>query len=119
MYVTRLLIDDDRIVDWESPETAMSHPTWQQIEEAIKGLDGTHRTLVTLGRDGGDCDYMVIVGGKGGVYTCGLYDADGREFAVVDPYHQGSTELIEIPAGQPSCVSKREALEVGTVLVAA
>lgn len=42
-------------------------PTWNQIETAIRELDGKSKTLVTLGAD--DETYMSVGGGNSGKYV--------------------------------------------------
>jgi Immunity protein Imm1 len=118
MYVRRLSIEDERILDPSSPELDAQNPSWDQIENGIHRLDGKYRTLLIIGQDNPEFDYMVIGGGKEGAYWCGLYDKTGREFVVIDP-SQTSTMHVKVPTGQTTSVPIRETVDLETVIIAA
>jgi len=73
-HITRLCIEDQQAKTAESRELVVYNPEWDQIENVIRRLDGKYRTLVILGQENTECDYMVIGGGKDRVYWCGVYD---------------------------------------------
>jgi immunity protein Imm1 of predicted polymorphic toxin system len=118
MYVKRLTIEDQRILDPYSPELAVSDPSWDQVETAIQQMDGRFRTLVILGQENSEFDYMVIGGGKEGIYWCGIFDQQGREFTLTDP-GRSSTTCVKVPAGQSTSVPLRETVGLHEVIVAA
>jgi len=118
MYVRRLSIEDERVRGQDSPELNVCNPIWDQIEKAIRQLDGTYRTMVIIGKEDTEFDYMVIGGGRDQVYCCGLYDKQGREFTVVDP-SKSSVTYVEVPTGQPTSVPLRETIGLEDALRAA
>jgi hypothetical protein len=118
MYVKRLFMEDVRILDPQSPEVEVYDPTWDQIESAIRRLDGNHRSIVIIGQLDPETDFMGIGGGKDGVYRCFVYDRQGREFAVIDP-SKPPDKLVDILMGQKTSVSLQECIDLDTVLLAA
>jgi len=90
-------------------DSTIREPTCNLIEEAIRGLDGKHRTVVILGRN--DFEYMVVGGGKDNMYSCGLVDKRGQEFAVVDSRKAGSANVI-LPCGQPTAIAIQEVIDL-------
>jgi hypothetical protein len=118
MYVKRLSIEDQRIADQTSPDLIVSSPIWDQINSAIQQLDGRYRTMIILGQESTEFDYMVIGGGKDQLYWCGVYDQEGREFVVIDP-SKSSTTYIKVPSGQPTTVPLNETIGLGDAIVAA
>lgn len=72
-------------------------PTWVQIADAIRKLDGVERTLVCLGEPSGPS--LMVGGGNEGLYLVNyLVDLDSQEnFVLSDPSAYG--EGAEICAG--------------------
>jgi Immunity protein Imm1 len=64
MFVLNL--STENWVDNQDEGELIENPTWSQIEQAIRELDGKTKTLVTLGA--GDECYMSIGGGESGKY---------------------------------------------------
>lgn len=118
LAVTRLYMEDDRIADQNSPDRERYGPTWPDIESAIRRLDGAHRSIVILGKDDPEIDFMGIGGGADGVYRCFVVTEDGREAALLNP-HEPGTEVREVFMGQLTAVSAQECLSLEIVLEAA
>ncbi len=118
MHIKRLSIEDQKAMDPASRDLVVSQPHWDQIERAIRQLDGKYRTMVILGQENTEFDYMVIGGGKNRLYWCGVYDDQGREFTVIDP-SKSSTTYVKVPTGQPTSVPLKEIIGLEDVIVAA
>ncbi len=119
MLVKRLSsIEDQRVVGPNSSELVITDPSWSQIESAIRQLDGKNRTMVILSQEIAEFEYMVVGGGKNGVYSCGVYDQQGREFILIDPSKSSAT-FIKVPTGQPTTLSLRETIELEDAIIAA
>jgi len=118
MHVKRMFVEDVRILDPNSPEVEVYSPNWDQIENAIRKLDGNHRSIVIIGQLDPEIDYMGIGGGKNGIYRCFVYDSNGREFALIDP-SKSLNEAIDVLMGQTTSISAQECLPVEMVLQAA
>jgi Immunity protein Imm1 len=116
-HITRLSIEDQQAMAADS-ELVISHPQWRQIEDAIRRLDGKYRTLVILGQENTEFDYIVVGGGKDRLYWCGIYDKEGREFVAVDP-SKSSTTYVKVPTGQPTSVPLKETIGLEGALAAA
>src|SRR5262245_57633518 len=116
--IKRMYLEDDRIYDPNSPEKEVFNPSWMDIETGIRRMDGVHRTIVIIGQEDPEVDYMGIGGGAAGIYRCLVYTRDGREFALLDP-NQHSNELRNVPMGQTTSVSIRECVPLSLVLTAA
>ena len=84
------------VLDSEGSEP-MVNPTWCQVVEAIRALDGIGRTLVCLGKPLGPS--LMVGGGNAGRYLVNyLVDLETQEnFVLSDPSAQG--EDAEICAG--------------------
>jgi hypothetical protein len=117
-HITRLSIEDQQAMAADSSELVISHPQWCQIEDAIRRLDGKYRTLVILGQENTESDYMVVGGGKDRLYWCGIYDKEGREFVAVDP-SKSSTTCVKVPTGQPTSVPLKETIGLEDAVAAA
>ena len=76
-------------------------PTWDDVERAVRTLDGRRHTLVSLASERGDC--LMVGGGNGGRYLVDyLVDQDTQEdYVLVDPPIRGDALELNI-GGQGS-----------------
>ncbi len=72
----------------------IENPDWNQIEEAIRKLDGKSKTLVTLGVD--DETYMMIGGGESGKYIVSVTFDNISFHNLVDLSKPDETEKLVI-----------------------
>jgi len=114
MFVKRLSIDDTRVYD---PDGALDirEPTWDVIEQAVRQLDGKYRTQIILGRT--ESEFMVVGGGTNGMYSCGVIDQSGEEFAVIGERRDKAGHVV-VPCGQPTPISNQEVIDLTAVLLA-
>lgn len=118
LTVTRLYSEDDRIPDPNSPEKEQYNPSWPDIESAIRRLDGVHRSIVIIGKDDPEIDFMGIGGGANGLYRCFVVTAEGNEVTLLNP-DESSDQIIDIFMGQRTKVLAKECLHLSVVLAAA
>jgi len=118
LSITRLYTEDDRIPDPNSPEKEHYNPSWPEIESAVRQLDGVHRSIVIIGKDDPEIDFMGIGGGAGGVYRCFVVTEEGKEVTLLNP-DESSTQVRDIFMGQQTKISARECLPLPLVLEAA
>lgn len=118
LAVTRLYLEDDRITDPNSPEKERFNPEWSDIELAIRQLDGSHRSIVIIGKDDPEIDFMGIGGGEGGVYRCFVVTEDGKEITLLNP-DESKTEVRNVFMGQKTKVSASECIPLPLILAAA
>jgi hypothetical protein len=91
-------------------------PTWSQIEQAIRELNGTTKTLVTLGVH--DECYMSIGGGESGKYIVNVTFDNVSFHNLVDPSKPDAIEKLVI-GGQEGNYSARMCVNLETALLAA
>jgi len=91
-------------------------PTWSQIEQAIRELNGTSKTFVTLGADEG-C-YMSIGGGESGKY---IVNITGNQVSFHNLVVPSKPEAIEklVVGEQEGNYSARMCVNLETALLAA
>ncbi|MEA5598292.1 Imm1 family immunity protein [Rivularia sp. UHCC 0363] len=70
MFVSNLSVE--QWIDNFNQDELIEKPTWNQIETAIRELNGKNKTLVTLGAD--DETYMSIGGGAGKYVVTATFD---------------------------------------------
>lgn len=91
-------------------------PTWSQIEQAIRELDGKSKTLVTLGAD--DECYMSIGGGEFGKYIVNVTLDNVSFHNLVEPSKPDTIEKLVI-GGQEGNYSAKMSVNLERVLLAA
>ena len=91
-------------------------PTWSQIEQAIRELDGKSKTLVTLGVD--DECYMSIGGGESGKYIVNVTFDNVRFHNLVDPSKPDGIDKLVV-GGQEGNYSAKMSVNLETTLLAA
>lgn len=103
----------------------MAHPDWEQIEAAIRALDGDARTDVALrasNENPADTPHMMIGGGNDGRYI--VYATyDGRRLFDLHRSDAGSPtdeeDMRVVAGGQEGIYHAREVVDLATALVAA
>jgi len=93
-------------------------PTWEDVEEAIKALDGAARNDVYLAPDPEVPETFLCIGGGNGEYVVSG-SIEGERFpTVVDP--KGSDDIVSlVVGGQLSEFSRRFIVDLSTALAAA
>ena len=96
--------------------TLIENPTWQQIESAIRDLDGQTRTLVTLGAE--DEAYMSIGSGERGNYIVNVTFDNINFYNLCD---RSQPEIIEqrVIGGQVGKYPAKLFVDLQTALLAA
>jgi hypothetical protein len=92
------------------------NPTWSQIEQAIRELDGKSKTLVTLGAD--DECYMSIGGGEFGKYIVNVTFDNVSFHNLVNPSKLDAIDKL-IVGGQEGNYSAKMCVNLETALLAA
>ncbi len=72
----------------------IENPGWNQIEAAIRELDGKSKTLVTLGVD--DDSYMTVGGGEAGKYVVSVTFDNISFHNLVDLSKPDATEKLVV-----------------------
>ncbi len=121
MYVKKLTIDNLDNLEEGNITQEIDNPTWNEIESAIKNMDGERRSIVILSPKLSDHpeddEYFNIGGGENGLYICFLYDIQGNEFALINS-SQKSDQLIQIFAGEKLTRALNECVGLEAVLLA-
>jgi len=60
-------------------------PSWEQVQAAIRQLEGEKRSLIMLCASEDCSEFMGVGGGDGGRYCCFIVDANGDEYGLIDP----------------------------------
>lgn len=94
----------------------IENPTWIQIEQAIRELDGKTKTLVTLGAD--DECYMSIGGGESGKYLVNVTFDNLGFHNLVDPSKPDATEKLVV-GGQKGNYSAKMCVNLEMAILAA
>lgn len=89
--------------------------TWEEIEAAIRGLDGHRRTLVTLEAE--DETHMAIGGGDRGYFVYVTFDNENFHY-LVDPSKSDNGETLVV-GGQEGIYPARSCVDLSTTLRAA
>lgn len=95
-----------------------ANPSWKDVEQAIKALDGEARNDLYLAPGRGDPETFLCVGGGNGKYFVSG-SIEGERFpTVVDP--DGSDEVVSlIVGGQLSEFPRRFVVDLNTALTGA
>ncbi|MFB2969204.1 Imm1 family immunity protein [Aerosakkonema sp. BLCC-F183] len=114
MFVSNLSIEN-----WVSNRDEgefLENPTWNQIESAIRDLNGKSKTLVTLGND--DESYMAIGSGESGKYIVNV-TFDNISFTnLVDLSKPDEIEKLVV-GGQEGNYQAKMCVDLQKVLLAA
>jgi hypothetical protein len=94
----------------------IENPDWNQIEEAIRKLDGKSKTLVTLGVD--DETYMMIGGGESGKYIVSVTFDNISFHNLVDLSKPDETQKLVV-GGQEGIYTAKVCVDLLPCLVAA
>ncbi|MBW4547795.1 MAG: hypothetical protein KME25_25620 [Symplocastrum torsivum CPER-KK1] len=94
----------------------IENPDWNQIEAAIRELDGKSKTLVTLGVD--DEAYMTIGGGESGNYVVSVTFDNMSFHNLVDLSKPNATEKLVI-GGQEGIYPAKICVDLLPCLLAA
>ncbi|MBD1809284.1 hypothetical protein H6F98_28060 [Microcoleus sp. FACHB-SPT15] len=94
----------------------IENPDWNQIEAAIRELDGKSKTLVTLGVD--DEAYMTIGGGESGNYVVSVTFNNMSFHNLVDLSKPDATEKLVI-GGQEGIYPAKICVDLLPCLLAA
>jgi hypothetical protein len=94
----------------------IENPDWNQIEAAIRELDGKSKTLVTLGVD--DETYMTIGGGESGKYVVSVTFDNINFHNLVDLSKPNGTEKLLI-GGQEGIYPAKMCVDLLRCLLAA
>jgi Immunity protein Imm1 len=120
MYITRLIAERLDLRGEQGPSVFLPsieivYPTWDQIEESIRELDGNRSTLVRLVHD--EDDELAIGGGKDGMYVCTRYSSHGDSY-LVDETHS-STDCHQLVVGQVGEYPDQYIVDLKNVFIAA
>ena len=100
--------------DSSIPGHIVQRPTWKQIEDAIRQMNGHDRCQVIVMID--EETYHLLGGGADDRYVCEAENPDG-DFALCDPT-QSEEELVDIFNGQPALYAARHVVDLARVLQA-
>jgi hypothetical protein len=117
MYVKWLFYENTAISNPHSSERRVHNPTWDQIEAAIRVMDGEARTTLMI-TPSKDAETFLGVGGGGAGYFCFVLDRFGNEYALVDP-SQTSTACVQVLIGELTTRPINERVDLDRVLQAA
>ncbi len=112
----------EMVTDWwdgaRNTESVITAPTWEMVSEAIKGLDGNVRTLVTIVLE--PLSHMTIGGGgDNGLYIVQATE-DGERFHLATREDVTSPSNVTIKAGgQNGDFPARRCVDLDTALRAA
>jgi hypothetical protein len=94
----------------------IENPSWSQIEQTIRELDGKSKTLVTLGAD--DECYMSIGGGESGKYIVNITFDNVSFHNLVDPSKPDAIEKLVV-GGQEGNYPAKMCVNLDTALLVA
>lgn len=113
MFITKFSVEN-----WESNrnhELLAEAKDWQEIELAIKELDGCRRTLVTLEAEGET--HMAIGGGNGAYLVYVTFDNENFHY-LIDPSRLDSSKTLVV-GGQEGIYPEKSCVNLSTALKAA
>ena len=114
-----MLVSDLTVEKWVGNRNEgefIENPDWNQIEAAIRELNGKSKTLVTLGVD--DETYMTIGGGEAGKYIVSVTFDNINFHNLVDLSKSDSTEKLVI-GGQEGIYPAKMCVDLLRCLLAA
>lgn len=106
----------DMLCDWINGRPWGANPPWEEIEAAIRQLDGRHKTEVSIAGPGEA--HMSITGGNG------VYLVDGTPnndffYSLRDPSGSSDNKVKVVSGGQMVTVSLKEAVPLEMAMKAA
>jgi hypothetical protein len=114
MFVIDLSVE--KWVGNRNEDEFIENPDWNQIEAAIRELDGKSKTLVTLGVD--DETYMTIGGGESGKYIVSVTFDNISFHNLVDLSKSDGTEKLVV-GGQEGIYPAKICVDLLPCLLAA
>ena len=94
-------------------------PTWDDVERAVRALDGSTETLVTLAPHQGE-HHLAIGGGRGGQFIVYLTEDNLTFFNLAEPAaHDDRTPVRMLIGGQEGEYRKGQFVSLDVVLRAA
>jgi hypothetical protein len=109
-------VEADEWIDGRNVGVRIECPKWDQIEEAIRRLDGWRKTLVVLSGDG--VCHMAIGGGEGGKYVAYITFDNEAFFSLVDPSKPDGVDM-QVVGAQQGDYPARMCVNLDTALKAA
>ncbi|MBC1239912.1 Imm1 family immunity protein [Nostoc sp. 2RC] len=113
MFITKFSVED-WIGNQNKGSVEQAH-SWQEIESAIRELDGHHKTLVTLETD--NETHMAVGGGLGKYVVYLTFDNESFHY-LVDPSKSDMDEFV-IVGGQEGVYPAKSCVDLNTTLKAA
>jgi hypothetical protein len=113
MFITKFSIED--WIGNQNRGCVEAVHSWQEIESAIRKLDGHHKTLITLETDS---ETHMAVGGGAGKYVVYLTFDNESFHDLVDPSKLDMDEFV-IVGGQEGVYSAKSCVDLKTTLKAA
>src|ERR1700694_2166654 len=97
-------------------ESSIMNPSWEDIEIAIKRLDGKHRTIVTI--KGEEEAHLTVGGGAGGQYV--VYATfDNANYFTLMSNDQSQSKVMLFVGGQEGDYPKNIVVDLHPALAAA
>jgi hypothetical protein len=113
MFITKFSTEN-----WENNhnnERIKEARTWEEVEAAIKALDGSRHTLVTLEAEGET--HMAVGGGPGRYFVYVTFDNEAFNY-LVNPSKSNKGELLVV-GGQEGIYAAKSCVDLSTTLKAA
>jgi hypothetical protein len=95
-------------------QPSVDQPSWEQIEAAVRQMDGHGRCEVIIMAD--EQAYLMLGGGADGLYVCEVVVRRG-DFILCDPTKPDGDPVL-INDGQPSLYEPRHVVSLGRALEA-
>lgn len=95
--------------------SAIERPSWDDIEQSIKEMDGETKTMVGLMMQ--DADHHMMIGGGGNKFILNINTGDAVHFLI--DLNKSEDDFVEVMAGQPSEYPENQVVELNTVIAAA
>ncbi len=110
-----MLVDVDvRQGDGRQHGQQLQNPSWEEVEQCVRQLDGVRRTEVLISHRGDDV-FLGVCGGASGRYYVGVRTADEENLAVVGhPDAQG--EVVMLTGGQEVRYPSRFLVDLETAI---
>jgi hypothetical protein len=113
MFVTTLSEEDQ--TETKDEIILIENPSWEQIEKAIRNLDGEHKTIVTL--EASDEIHMAIGGGPEQYIVYATF-RDMEFYTLVDLSKPEGREML-VTGGQEGDYPSKQCVDLNTTLSAA
>ncbi|MDJ0619739.1 MAG: Imm1 family immunity protein [Calothrix sp. MO_192.B10] len=113
MFITKFLVEN--WIENQNKGCVKQAHSWQEIESAIRELDGHHKTLVTLETDGET--HMAVSGGQEKYVVYVTFDNESF-YSLIDP-SKSDIEVSLIAGGQEGIYPAKSCVDLNTTLKAA